>query len=125
MLPPQQTARMAAATKTTARTAIAMPRHHATGNQLVQRRPRHRCRRIEPPWPSSSSSSSSTATFSVAPGSSTNLIAANLTSWLVARGAMPPSERASVVLVTATIYVMLNLVADILYVLINPRLRAA
>ena len=30
-----------------------------------------------------------------------------------------------VVLVTATIYVMLNLVADVLYVLINPRLRVA
>ena len=30
-----------------------------------------------------------------------------------------------VVLVTATVYVMLNLVADVLYVLINPRLRGA
>jgi peptide/nickel transport system permease protein len=30
-----------------------------------------------------------------------------------------------VVLVTATVYVLLNLAADILYVLINPRLRAA
>ena len=30
-----------------------------------------------------------------------------------------------VVLVTATVYVMLNLVADILYVMINPRLRGA
>ena len=30
-----------------------------------------------------------------------------------------------VVLVTATVYVMLNLIADILYVMINPRLRGA
>jgi peptide/nickel transport system permease protein len=30
-----------------------------------------------------------------------------------------------VVLVTATVYVMLNLVADVLYVMINPRLRGA
>jgi peptide/nickel transport system permease protein len=30
-----------------------------------------------------------------------------------------------VVLVTATVYVMLNLIADILYVVINPRLRGA
>jgi peptide/nickel transport system permease protein len=30
-----------------------------------------------------------------------------------------------VVLVTAVLYVLLNLVADVLYVLINPRLRHA
>jgi len=30
-----------------------------------------------------------------------------------------------VVLVTATIYVMLNLLADVLYVVINPRMRGA
>jgi len=30
-----------------------------------------------------------------------------------------------VVLVTATIYTLLNLVADLLYVLINPRMRGA
>ena len=30
-----------------------------------------------------------------------------------------------VVLVTATVYVLLNLVADVLYVLLNPRMRAA
>jgi peptide/nickel transport system permease protein len=41
----------------------------------------------------------------------------------IAPNILPPVLVQGVVLVTATVYVLLNLVADVLYVLINPRLR--
>lgn len=104
MLPPP-TARMATTmTMTTTRATIALPRHHARITNGKQQKQRRRIALVEPPSAyssSSSSSSSSTATSSSSSPAPSNLIAANLTSWLVARGAMPPSDKASVVLVTA------------------------